>query len=34
MTAAAYVDPWLERDQPVFPGQFESERRVPLPVLA
>ncbi len=33
-TAAAYVDPWLERDKPVFAGQFESERRVPLPVLA
>lgn len=32
-TAAAYVDPWLEREQPVFAGQFESERRIELPVL-
>jgi len=33
-TAAAYVDPWLERDQPVYPGQFEAERRIPLTVLS
>jgi nitrite reductase (NADH) large subunit len=32
-TAAAYVDPWLERDNPAFAGQFEDERRVSLPVL-
>ncbi len=32
-TAAAYVDPWLERDKPAFAGQFEDERRVALPVL-
>ncbi|HVL15242.1 MAG TPA: nitrite reductase large subunit NirB [Gemmata sp.] len=32
-TAAAYVDPWLERDNPAFAGQFEDEKRVPLPVL-
>jgi nitrite reductase (NADH) large subunit len=32
-TAAAYVDPWLERDQPAFAGQFEDERRIALPVL-
>ena len=32
-TAAAYVDPWLERNEPVFAGQFEAERRVPLPIL-
>ena len=25
-TAAAYVDPWLERDNPAFAGQFEDER--------
>jgi nitrite reductase (NADH) large subunit len=30
---AAYVDPWLERDNPAFAGQFEDVRRVPLPVL-
>jgi len=33
-TAAAYVDPWLERDQPVYAGQFEAERRIPLTVLS
>jgi nitrite reductase (NADH) large subunit len=33
-TAAAYVDPWLERDNPVFAGQFEDPKRVTLPVLA
>jgi nitrite reductase (NADH) large subunit len=32
-TAAAYVDPWLERDNPAFAGQFEDERRIALPVL-
>ncbi|MBA4191076.1 MAG: nitrite reductase large subunit [Planctomycetaceae bacterium] len=32
-TAAAYLDPWLERDQPVYAGQFEDERRIALPVL-
>jgi nitrite reductase (NADH) large subunit len=32
-TMAAYVDPWLERDNPAFAGQFEDVRRVPLPVL-
>ena len=32
-TAASYVDPWLERDRPVFAGQFEDERRVSLPLL-
>jgi nitrite reductase (NADH) large subunit len=32
-TAAAYVDPWLERDRPAFAGQFEEERRIALPVL-
>jgi nitrite reductase (NADH) large subunit len=32
-TAAAYVDPWLERENPVFAGQFEDPKRVTLPVL-
>jgi len=32
-TAAAYVDPWLERDQPAFAGQFDDERKIALPVL-
>ncbi len=32
-TIAAYVDPWLERDNPVYAGQFEDVRRVPLPVV-
>jgi len=32
-TIAAYVDPWLERDNPAFAGQFEETKRVPLPVL-
>jgi nitrite reductase (NADH) large subunit len=32
-TMAAYVDPWLERDNPAFAGQFEDVKRVPLPVL-
>ena len=32
-TMAAYVDPWLERDNPVYAGQFDETKRVPLPVL-
>jgi nitrite reductase (NADH) large subunit len=32
-TAAAYVDPWLERNQPAFAGQFEDPRKITLPVL-
>jgi nitrite reductase (NADH) large subunit len=32
-TAAAYVDPWLEREHPVYPGQFEETRRIALPLL-
>ena len=32
-TAAAYVDPWLERDQPVYAGQFAEEGKIPLPML-
>lgn len=33
-TAAAYVDPWLERDKPVYPGQFTAARSIALPVLS
>jgi len=33
-TIAAYVDPWLERDQPAYAGQFEETKTIPLPVLA
>ncbi len=33
-TAAAYVDPWLERDKPVYPGQFAAARSIALPVLS
>ncbi len=32
-TMAAYVDPWLERDQPVYAGQFSEPRKISLPVL-
>jgi nitrite reductase (NADH) large subunit len=32
-TIAAYVDPWLERDNPVYAGQFEDVRRVELPLV-
>jgi nitrite reductase (NADH) large subunit len=32
-TIAAYVDPWLERDNPAYAGQFEDVKRVALPVL-
>ena len=32
-TMAAYVDPWLERDQPVYAGQFAEPRKVSLPVV-
>ena len=31
-TKAAYVDPWLERDNPVYAGQFEDVKTVPLPM--
>jgi nitrite reductase (NADH) large subunit len=33
-TMAAYLDPWLERDNPAYAGQFEDVRRVPLPLLS
>ncbi len=32
-TIAAYVDPWLERDKPVFAGQFDEAMKVSLPML-
>jgi nitrite reductase (NADH) large subunit len=32
-TIDAYVDPWLERDNPAYAGQFEDVRTVPLPVV-
>ena len=32
-TIAAYVDPWLERDHPVFAGQFDETRKVSLPMV-
>jgi nitrite reductase (NADH) large subunit len=32
-TIAAYVDPWLERDNPVYAGQFEDVKTVPLPMV-
>ena len=31
-TCDAYVDPWLERDKPVYAGQFEDVRTVSLPM--
>jgi nitrite reductase (NADH) large subunit len=33
-TRAAFRDPWLERETPVYPGQFEGVRSIPLPVLS
>lgn len=33
-TIAAYGDPWMEREQPVYAGQFDDTRAIPLPVLA
>lgn len=32
-TVEAFVDPWLERDQPAYAGQFESPRLIPLPLV-
>jgi nitrite reductase (NADH) large subunit len=32
-TIEAYADPWLERDSPVYPGQFEDVKTIPLPVI-
>ena len=33
-TTAAYRDPWMEREQPAYAGQFEATRTIPLPVLS
>ncbi|MGL6073999.1 MAG: nitrite reductase large subunit NirB [Fimbriiglobus sp.] len=33
-TIAAYVDPWLERDEPAYPGQFSAPQPIPLPVVS
>lgn len=33
-TIATYRDPWLERDAPAYPGQFDDARAIPLPVLS
>ena len=33
-TIDAYVDPWLERDNPAYPGQFEDTRTVALPMVS
>ncbi len=32
-TIAAYVDPWLERNKPVFAGQFDEAKKVSLPMV-
>ena len=32
-TIAAYVDPWLEREKPVYAGQFEDTKAIALPML-
>ena len=32
-TIAAYVDPWLERNNPVYAGQFEDVKTVSLPMV-
>jgi nitrite reductase (NADH) large subunit len=32
-TIAAYVDPWLERNNPAFAGQFDAAKRVALPLV-
>ncbi|MFO0935465.1 MAG: nitrite reductase large subunit NirB [Gemmataceae bacterium] len=31
-TEAAFVDPWLERNRPVYAGQFEEPKMIPLPL--
>ena len=33
-TIAAVDDPWLERDKPVYAGQFDDTRSIALPVIA
>ena len=32
-TMAAYVDPWLERNKPVYAGQFDEAKKVSLPMV-
>ncbi|OWK46410.1 nitrite reductase large subunit NirB [Fimbriiglobus ruber] len=32
-TVDAFVDPWLERDRPVYAGQFEDARTIALPMV-
>ena len=32
-SVAAYRDPWMERESPAFPGQFEDARSIALPML-
>ena len=33
-TMAGFVDPWLERDKPVYAGQFDDARSISLPLLS
>ena len=33
-TMAAYSDPWMEREKPVYAGQFEDTKTIPLPLLS
>ena len=33
-TVAAFVDPWMEREKPVYAGQFEDARSIALPMLS
>jgi nitrite reductase (NADH) large subunit len=32
-TIAAYSDPWMERERPVYAGQFEETKLIPLPLI-
>ncbi len=32
-TIAAFVDPWMEREKPAYPGQFEDTKAIALPML-
>jgi nitrite reductase (NADH) large subunit len=33
-TMAAYADPWMEREKPVYAGQFEDTKAISLPMLS
>ena len=33
-TIAAFVDPWMEREKPVYAGQFEDTKTIALPMLS